>query len=282
MLKNRLKLLCCLVGFGATVVQADALTVPARLASTDKLVYCSSLDSPPISFVNSQNSQPDGLAVDLGNEIAKKLGKKAEWRAMPFAGIIPALLARQCDLVVTQLFDKPERRKIIDMVDYTKSSQTIVVNKGNAEGIHDLSDLSARKVAVLNGSTIKSILDAKSDELVAQGRQPINLVVFNSDSDAFQALRIKQVVAYGTTSEFSAYYQSIAPGLFEDAVPSFAHILAGIGVRKDDRELGRAVETLLKNMRSDGSYQKLFEKWKIQDDMLQPGEGNPLVTEGGA
>ncbi|QFT24453.1 Cystine-binding periplasmic protein precursor [Pseudomonas sp. THAF187a] len=257
------------------------VTVPERLKNVDKLVYCSGLDGAPLAFFNQQQ-QPDGLIVDLGNEIAQRLGKRVEWRVTPFAGLIPAILARQCDLGMSQLFDKPERREVIDMVNYMNSSQTVTVPKGNPKGIHRLDDLSGRKVAVLNGSTIKNLLEAQNEKLAKAGKAPMLILPFNTDTDAFQALRIRQVDAYGTTVEFSAYYQQMAPGLFEDAVPAFAKILTGIGVRKDDRELGLAVQQVIQDMRTDGSYQALFRKWNVEGDALQPGEGNPLTMEGGA
>ena len=49
--------------------------VPERLKSVDKLIYCSGMDSPPlVSFDEAQ--KPRGLTVDLGLEIAKRLGDK--------------------------------------------------------------------------------------------------------------------------------------------------------------------------------------------------------------
>lgn len=258
-----------------------AVAVPERLKNVDKLVYCSGLDGAPLAFFDAQQ-KPDGLIVDLGNEIARRLGKKVEWRVTPFAGLIPAILARQCDLGMSQLFDKPERRQVIDMVNYMNSSQTVVVPHGNPKGVHSLDDLSGKKVAVLNGSTIRSLLEAHNETLAKAGKAPMSIVLFNTDTDAFQALRIQQVDAYGTTVEFSGYYQELAPGLFEDAVPAFAKILTGIGVRKDDRELGLAVQQIIQDMQADGSYTKLFHKWKVEGDGLKPGEGNPLTMGGGA
>jgi polar amino acid transport system substrate-binding protein len=89
------------------------------------------MDSPPlVSFDAAQ--KPTGLAIDLGMEIAKRLGdKQVSWRVTPFSGLVPALLASQCDLIVDQLFDKPERREVIDIVNYMYSSQSVVVPKGN-------------------------------------------------------------------------------------------------------------------------------------------------------
>ena len=50
-------------------------TVPDRLQKVDKVTYCSGMDSPPlVSFDDAQ--KPVGLTIDLGVEIAKRLGGK--------------------------------------------------------------------------------------------------------------------------------------------------------------------------------------------------------------
>jgi polar amino acid transport system substrate-binding protein len=243
-------------------------TVPDRLHKVDKITYCSGMDSPPlVSFDAAQ--KPVGLTIDLGLEIAKRLGgMKVEWRVIPFSGLVPALLAQQCDMIVDQLFDKPERREVINIVNYMYSSQSVVVPKGNPKGIKTLDDLSGHKVAVLNGSTIKTLLDTQNESLTKAGKPPLKLVVYNTDTDAFQALRISQVDAYGTTVETAGYYAAMAPDLFQEGVPAFSRILTGLGIRKDDPQLTAAVQQVMSDMHSDGSYTQLLAKWHVESDKL--------------
>ncbi|GAB7197043.1 MULTISPECIES: ABC transporter substrate-binding protein [Dickeya] len=267
--------LLCASALALSVGLAHAATeIPARLKSVDKITLCGGMDSPPIGFYDS-NQKLQGVVVDFGNEIAKRLGgKKVEWKVIPFSGLIPALVASQCDMLADQLFDKPARREVIDMVDYMYSSQSVVVAKGNPKGIHTLDDLSGKKVAVLNGSTIRSLLEDQNKTLVAAGKAPMTIVVFNTDTDAFQSLRIQQSDAYGTTVETAGYYQSLAPNLFETGVPAFARILTGFGFRKGDNAFSGAVEQIIKDMQADGSYLKLLEKWHIAGDRLDAGQSS--------
>ncbi|WAH55333.1 ABC transporter substrate-binding protein [Pseudomonas silvicola] len=267
MLKPTALLACAALGLLAPPTFA-AVTAPPRLAESGKITYCSGMDSPPlVSFDEAQ--KPRGLTVDLGTEIAARLGgPKIEWRVIPFSGLVPALLAKQCDMIVDQLFDKPERRQVIDIVNYMYSSQSVVVPKGNPKAIATLDDLGGHKVAVLNGSTIKTLLDGENDSLAKAGKPAMKLVVYNTDTDAFQALRIGQVDAYGTTVETAGYYAGMAPDLFQEAVPAFSRILTGLGMRKDDGQLSAAVDQVIKDMRSDGSYSQLLKKWNVSSDTL--------------
>lgn len=266
---TRHRLSCSLLALTlVTGLTQAAPQIPERLAKASKITYCGALDTPPIGFFD-EAQKPKGLTVDLGAEIAKRLGdKKVDWRVVPFSGLIPALLAGQCDLLIDQLFDKPERRQVIDIVNYMYSSQAVVVPAGNKAGIHTLDDLTGKKVAVLNGSTIRTLLEAHNEELKKAGKAPMKLVAYNTDTDAFQALRLGQADAYGTTVETAAYYQGVAPGQFETGVPAFARILTGIGVRKDDSQLSAALLQILADMKADGSYAALMAKWHLEGDKL--------------
>lgn len=268
----RLVQLCALSVLLAAQSALAAITIPERFQHVDRITLCGGMDSPPIGFSNAQQ-QLEGVVIDFGNEIARRLGnKKINWKIIPFSGLIPALLAKQCDMLADQLFDKPERREVIDIVNYMYSSQSVVVPHGNPKNIHSIDDLAGKKVAVLNGSTIRSLLEEASHKLTAAGKPAINLVVFNTDVDAFQSLRIQQTDAYGTTVETAGYYQAMAPGMFESAVPAFAKILTGFGFRKDDKAFSAAVQQILADMQADGSYQKLLDKWHISGDSLQAGQ----------
>ncbi|WMJ02882.1 ABC transporter substrate-binding protein [Pseudomonas chlororaphis subsp. aurantiaca] len=262
-----LTLSLCFLSLCSLWAQA-APELPERLSKSEKIVYCSGMDSPPLVSFDTQQ-KPVGLQVDMGEAIAQRLGgKQVEWRISPFAGLIPALLAQQCDMIVDQLFDKPERREVIDIVNFMYSSQSIVVPKGNPKAVNSLGDLSGLKVAVSNGSTIRILLGAENDKLVAAGKPPMKLVVYNVDADAFQALRINQVDAFGTTVESAGHYQQLAPDLFQSAVPAFNRILTGFGVRKQDPQLSAALGKVLQDMRADGSYTALLDKWHVSGDKL--------------
>ena len=85
---------------------AATVTPPKRIAAAGKINFCSDMTSPPIEFLTPA-TKPEGSDIDIGNAIAQRLGVQAVWHNIPFKGLIPALLAQQCDVVISQLFDKP-------------------------------------------------------------------------------------------------------------------------------------------------------------------------------
>lgn len=238
---------------------------PAGLLKSGTLTYCASMDAPPLAFYDEQQ-QPQGFSIDVARDVAKQMGNlKVDWHVVPFSGLIPALKAHQCDLIIGQLFDKPERREIIDIHDYMYSSQSIMVPRGNPRKVHSLDDLAGQKVAVINGSTMRSLLEKENDNLSAAHKPPMNIVVYNTDADAFQAFRLQQVDSYGTTAESAAQFQKVSGDMFEQAVTGFARMATGIGARKGEPLSGAVAKATTELTKSD-RYTQMLAKWQLQNE----------------
>src|SRR3954468_9182833 len=173
---------------GAGLAQAADIKTPDRITSAGKIVYCSDISGPPLGFFD-ENSQPTGSDIDLGNEIAQRLRAKPEFANPPFSALLPPSQAKNCAAFISQLFDKPARREVIDFVDYMYSSQALLVAKGNPKSIKSLEDLPGIKIAAENGTTIQSLVEDQNKKFAEAGKAPAQLVVFPKDNDARQALQ---------------------------------------------------------------------------------------------
>jgi polar amino acid transport system substrate-binding protein len=256
------------VVFWDALALAQAIEPPASVAAAKKIVYCADISAPPLTFFR-EDGKPTGIEIDLGEAIAQRLGVRAEWRNISFSGIIPALVAQQCDAIMAQLYNKPERRQVIDFVDYMKAGQALVVQKGNPDHIRSLEDLSGRKVAVENGTTIKSLIEEQNNKFATSGKPPATIIVFPKDTDAFQALGIGQVQAYGTTVATAGYYFTKTQGQFEIGGDPFAQATVGAGFRKQDKDLQKAYAEALAAVQKDGTYAAILKRWNVSGDALQ-------------
>lgn len=246
---------------------AADIKAPDSIVQAGKIVFCSDISGPPLGFFD-ENNQAIGSDIDLGNEIAKRFGVKAEFANTPFDGIIPALQAKHCDAILSQLFDKPARREVVDFVDYMYSSQALLVDKGNPKNVKSLDDLSGVKVAAENGTTIQSLIEEQNKKFEAAGKPPAELVIFPKDTDALQALQIHQVDVYGTTLESAGYYILKAPDVFEVAGGPFAKILTGIATRKGETEMHDAIQAAFDAIKADGTHLTILKKWHMEADAL--------------
>jgi polar amino acid transport system substrate-binding protein len=264
--KRALRLAAAAAVFTPGAAFAADAALPASITSSKTITYCSSLTQPPMEFVNAQQ-KPEGADVELGDLLAQRLGLKTKWANIPFAGLIPALQAGECDAIISQLFIKPARLQVIDELPYMNSQEIILFKKGTPT-VDNLAGLSGKKVASVTGTTATVLLQAENDKLKQAGKPLINIVDFPSNTAALQQLQFGQVAAYGVSYEIGLYYNQTAPGEFQIGGKPYFKILTGIGTRKSDSGLRDALQTTLAATMKDGSYASIFKKWNLATDML--------------
>ncbi|TMV84735.1 ABC transporter substrate-binding protein [Thioclava sp. BHET1] len=247
--------------------------VPATLKSSGTLTFCSAMSQPPLEFLDA-GQKPMGAEVEMGEELAKRIGVKTKWINIPFSGLIPALQAGQCNAILSQLFIKPGRLEVIDEVPYAWSQEILIFKKG-AKVVDDPVDMSGKKVASVTGTTATVLLQQANEKLKAAGKPPVTIVEFPTGTAAFQQLILGQVDGYGASFEIGEYYDKENPGQIESGKKPFYKILTGIGVRKDEKDVSAALETQIAAMMKDGSLAAIYKKWGLESDLLDA----PMPTQ---
>ena len=101
--------------------------------------------------------------MDLGREIATRLGLDFHVENTVFDVIIGALQGNKCDIIISAQNINADRLKQVDMIPYFKAGQAVVVAKGNPKGIKSKDDLCGTTVAVQSGTTELDFLQGTSD-----------------------------------------------------------------------------------------------------------------------
>jgi polar amino acid transport system substrate-binding protein len=246
---------------------AASAALPADVTATKTLTFCSAVNLPPMEFF-SASQQPEGVDIELGDALAKRLGVTAKWVNIPFAGLVPALLAGHCDAIMSQLFIKPARLKVIDEIPYMYSQEGFIMKAGTPK-LSGPQALSGEKAATVTGTTATDLLKQANTALQTAGKPPVNIVMFPDNAPALQQVQFGQVAAYGVAYETALYYAALQPDQFEVGGAPYFKILTGIGVSKDQPGLNARLTAALHDMMADGSYAKIFKKWHIGVDALQ-------------
>jgi polar amino acid transport system substrate-binding protein len=255
-----------LLGVGALVALAvpafarigAAITPPPTIAAAGKIVYCTDATYPPEEYF--KGSKIIGSDIDFGSGVAKAMGVKAEFRNTTFDSIIPALLAKKCDAIISGMNSTAERRKQVDFVNYLAVGQAITVKKGNPEHFTTLASLSGKRVSVESGTTNRDFLAATSKKLVAGGKKAITIVTFPKDTDAFAALVAGRVDAYFADAPPAAYYAKKNPSAVVVCCHPINPIPIGIAIRKAD-PLRAATRKAIAAMYASGAIKRIVAKW---------------------
>jgi cystine transport system substrate-binding protein len=197
-----------------------------------------------------------GFDVEIGEELAKRLGVKAEFLEGKWDGLIAGLDANRYDAVINQVGITEERKAKYDFSDpYIASKAALIVHEDNAE-IKSFADLSGKRAAQSLTSNYGKMAEQAGAELIGTDGfdQSIALVVQGradatiNDSLSFLDFQKKQPnapVKIAATEDKAAY--------------------SGVIVRKGDPELVAAINDALKEMKADGTYRNIAEKYFGQD-----------------
>jgi polar amino acid transport system substrate-binding protein len=248
----------------ATTTSGGAsIQAPSSIKSAGTLVFCSDITYPPEESYKAGTTTPEGSDIDIGSDIARRMGVKARFDNTGFDGIIAALLAKKCDAIISGMNDTPERRKQVAFVDYLKVGQSFMVRAGNPAHITGIESLAGKSASVETGTTNKDYLDAQSKKLQSQGKKAIKVVTFPKDTDAANALKTNKVDAYFGDAPVVAYYIEKDPKSFSIGGTPVNPIPIGIAIRKGDTELQSAVRKAIAAMNADGTMNSILVKWLL-------------------
>ena len=255
-----------------TPAPTPVAAVPAnQLIFADKLVICSDIPYPPQEYFDDQGN-PTGSDIDLGFEIAKRLGLTAQIENSVFDTIIAAVTGGKCDIIISAQNITPDRLKQVDMIPYFMAGQEFMVAKGNPKGITSLDSLCGAQIAAESGTTEAFYIlgtdqytgKGLTKECADKGKPAPVLKQFAKDSDSVLALQSGQVDVYFGDVPVVANYVSTKSDQFELApIPALAGIMEGISVPKDKTGLRDAVKSALVSMINDSSYLQILKKYAV-------------------
>jgi polar amino acid transport system substrate-binding protein len=256
-------------------VQRDdqlAAMVPTPFAEKGALTIGSNLQSAPNNFYAADGTTPIGYEVDLAKAIAAKLGMTTTYQDMAFGSLITSLQSGRVDMTMAAMNDTAERQKQIDFVDYFQSGITIMIQKGDPDGIHGPDDLCGKTVAVVQGTSHQEFATEQSAVCAQAGKPALTVTATDSDSQNQTQLRTGRVDAILNDLPSAVYISRTAgDGQFFEVVPGqpINGGPYGIGVNKDNPQLAEAIRAALQSLVDDGTYGKILDAWGVQQGALQ-------------
>ena len=233
----------------------DAKTVADLKGRT--LLIGSDTTYPPMDYVDDQK-QIVGFDIDMMDEVGKLINAKVEFKSFPsFDAIFAALANKEFDLVVSAVSITEERKQIIAFSDpYLSIGQVIAAPVGNTT-IATIDDLkSARLIGVQGGTT--------GEEAVKSAGIPAEQIKRYDTVDlAFQDLANGALDAVVADGPPAARYTDQLKDKIKVVGEPFTTEDYGIALQKDDAELQAAVNAALKELKANGTLEKLMEKWNL-------------------
>jgi L-cystine transport system substrate-binding protein len=197
-----------------------------------------------------------GFDVEIGEAIAKQLGVKPEFVEGKWDGLIAGLDAKRYDVVINEVgITEARKEKYAFSEPYIASKAVLIVSAKN-DDIKDFADLKGKKSAQSLTSNFGKLAEQNGASLVGTDGfdQSIQLVI-TGRADA----TINDSLSY---LDFKKH-QPNAPVKVVAEEADADH--SGVLIRKGDEDLVTAIDKALADIKADGTYQTISEKYFGED-----------------
>ena len=216
-----------------------------------------------------------GFDVDMAYEMGKAIfgeggEKKVKLINTAWEGIIPALMTHKFDIIMSGMTVLQSRNlKINFCTPYYYIGQVLLINKKDADKVKDYRDLNKK------GAIITSKLGVTGAFTAEKLMPNATLRLFKTEAEG--ALQVANGLADGFIYDepqvrvFAAMYRDKTVGLYE---PLTYEPLAW-AIRKGDPDFLNWLNNFLAQVRGDGRWDQLKEKWFVEYIIEMAGKQKP-------
>ncbi len=241
---------------------AMARAEPPALVNSGEIAWGMSATFPPFEFV--EGGKPVGFDVDLAELLSKKMSLKANIGTFEFKGLIPALLGKRIDAIISGMYINPDRQKVADFVPYLLVGNQIVVRHGNPLNVSDKMSLCGHRVSAPVGTVFETAANKVNEACEAAGKPKLTMLSLAGTTACALALTQDRADAIIVSTPTAASLLHSAPDNYAIAGEPFdSDTKVGVAVAKDNPGLLAGLQKAMQEVVSEGSYEKLLTKWNL-------------------
>lgn len=246
-------LLICLGFLIGILIYAPSLFADTLddVKSRGVLVVGTDATYPPFEYADDQTREIVGFDIDLMKAVAKQLGVKAEFVVVPFDGIIAGLNSGKYEALISAMTITPQRAEAVLFSEpYYDAGQSIAVPVDN-KTIKSIDDLPGKRLGAQLGTT---------GEKLAKEIPRSTVKSFDNIGEAFRDMANGNLDAIINDKPVSQRI-IVARGKAKLVGPILNTERYGIAVRKNQERLKKAIDEALLELKSNGTYAWINEKW---------------------
>lgn len=238
--------------------KADTAVVAAAppAAEEDKLIIGLYDDYPPLTLRNP-DGELQGFDIDLAREVMDRIGEKYEFKSIDW-GSKEGLLnnSRRIDMLWSGVHISEERKKIFDFTNAYMENPTVIAVRSDSD-IQTIDEIGGKVVGIQEGFFAIPFAKRWSGSQGGIARlveEPENSLLLGD----LMGGKVDAVVIDRTQI---LYFAGNTPGKFRIIPGEFVESDIAVALRKNDGELLNRINGALTEVRNDGTYQRIYEKW---------------------
>jgi ABC-type amino acid transport substrate-binding protein len=222
-----------------------------ELQDEGKLVAGVKFDVPQFGLKNVTTEEVEGFDADMARAVAEELDVEVEFVEALSANRIPYLQEDKVDIVFSTMTITDERKEQIDFSDvYYVAQQSFLTRKGTDMTVETAA---GKTVCTAKGSTSELNLPAVQPD--------VEMELQDGYAQCVQLLRNEQVDAVSTDDVILLQFLKKDPDLFQISDETFSTEPYGAGIKKGRSDFVELVNGVIEDMKSDGRWADLYEKW---------------------
>lgn len=242
----------------ASSLSASAFQQPGKIVAGSDMTFF------PYEYM--EKNKPAGFDIEFLDGLAKVMGMTAENIDTRFPNLISGLQAGRFDITNSSMYITADRMKVIDMVPYLKSGESILAVKGSAYQPKTPEEFCGHKIGSMGATSwLQQLQKLSAEYCVKNGLQPIAISEYGTDPQTTQAMLAHAVEAQITDA---AVARGVVDKLGDRVVISsqtlIYPVLNGFGVKKGNDEVRNALIQGLEKYSKTPEYAALLDKYKFQ------------------
>lgn len=226
----------------------DLLT---KIEKDGKLLVGTEGTYPPFTF-HDENGKLTGFDVEIAEEVAKRLGVKAEFQETQWDAMFAGLDAKRFDMVANQVGIKPEREEKYSFSRHYITSTAVLIASEDNTDIKGFEDLKGKKAA-------QSMTSNYAEMAKQNGAEIVGVDGFNQAIELILSKRAD--VTINENLSFLDFKKAKPDAKVKIIAESKDASQSGLMFRQGNDTLVEAVDAALEDMIADGTYDKISLKW---------------------
>lgn len=234
------------------------------------------IDVPYEPFVvRAPDGKLEGFEIDLGNELCRRANLDCSWVVQGWDGLIPGLMARKYDAIISSMGVTPEReRQVLFSIPYYNTPSVWITRRDRDIDINDRASLEGIKVGVQRGTIRDDFVTQRYSDILDIRRYSSSQEVANDLISGRLDLSFEDYPLAKETFDFtsdSSEFKQLGESIKEPV--SIFGKGAAIAFRHRDEELAETFNQALRDVYADGTFHNLMHEYFDYDLSL------PVETE---
>lgn len=228
------------------------------ILSSGELKFCFESGYIPFEMTN-KNGRYVGFDIDIAKQMARSINVKFVPVNTAWDGIVPALKTGKCDFIGGMTIT-PERNLSVNFAEpYLEVGQTILISPKLADKIHSYRDLNNKQY------TVATQMGTTGAEAAKKYFSSAKVDLYDTSADAALQVANGQADAFVYDYPYNAMYEMQHQGKVIHLDKSFTFEPLGWAVRQGDPDFVNFLNNFLHQIKGDGTYQRIHDKWFKSD-----------------